>query len=180
MMMLLRFWKEALLKRLKDEYCVSVPKTAIIILSYNLLEYTRQCVESIRQSTLESSREIILVDNASQDGSAVWIQEQKDIKYIINTENKGFPAGCNQGVGMAEPDSDIFLLNNDTILTPNALFWLRMGLYEKETTGAVGSVSNYVSNGQQIAGEWNCKIIYTRERLFVILSWKTWKNQCVF
>ena len=145
---------QELLAVLTSEYQVSVPKAAIVVLSYNLLEYTKQCVESIRENTPESAREIIVVDNASTDGSVQWLKVQKDIKLIENEHNVGFPAGCNQGICLAQQDSDIFLLNNDTILTPNSLFWLRMGLYESEAVGSCGSVSNYVSNYQQIKDSW--------------------------
>ncbi|MCM1157834.1 MAG: glycosyltransferase [Bacteroidales bacterium] len=130
-----------------------VRKTAIVILSYNLLEQTRECVESIRRNNIKSSYEIIIVDNHSTDGSVSWLEKQEDIKVIYNSENKGFPTGCNQGIKIAEPEEDIFLLNNDTLLTPNALFWLRMGLYENQRVGATGSVSNFVGNGQRISEE---------------------------
>lgn len=143
-----------LLAVLRREYGVKVPKTAIVVLSYNLLEYTKQCIESIRSNTPESAREIIVVDNASTDGSVQWLKVQNDIKLIENEHNMGFPAGCNQGIRVAQQESDIFLLNNDTILTPNSLFWLRMGLYENEDVGSCGSVSNYVSNYQQINDSW--------------------------
>ncbi len=133
-----------------SEQGVHVPKTAIVILSYNLLGMTRDCIDSIWETTPASAREIILVDNASIDGSAEWLKKQKDIKLLCNTENKGFPAGCNQGIGLADPDSDIFLLNNDTLMTDNALFWLRMGLYENGEVGSTGSVSNHVSNFQAV------------------------------
>lgn len=129
---------------------ISVPKTAIVILSYNLLGMTRDCIESIRKTTCEDTREIIVVDNASSDGSAEWLRKQKDIKLLCNKENTGFPAGCNQGIGLAEKDADILLLNNDTVMTENALFWLRMGLYEKKKVGSTGCVSNYVSNLQAV------------------------------
>lgn len=129
---------------------VSVPKTAIVILSYNLLGMTRDCIESIRKTTCEDAREIIVVDNASTDGSVGWLQKQKDIKLLCNKENTGFPAGCNQGIELAEGDADILLLNNDTVMTDNALFWLRMGLYEKKKVGSTGCVSNYVSNLQAV------------------------------
>lgn len=135
-----RFWGEG----------AGVAKTAIVILSYNLLGMTRRCIESIRKTIPESAREIIVVDNASADGSVEWLKEQKDIKLLCNSENRGFPAGCNQGIELAEEDSDIFLLNNDTVMTDNALFWLRMGLYETEKVGSTGSVSNYVSNRQEV------------------------------
>lgn len=136
--------------QLKKEYDITVRNTSFIILSYNLLEYTKNCIESIRQNTLESSREIVVVDNASEDGSVEWLREQSDIILRENTENSGFPKGCNEGVEFASRENDIFLLNNDTLLTSNALFWLRMGLYEDEKHGTVGSVSNNVSNLQRI------------------------------
>lgn len=132
------------------EQGVCVPKAAIVILSYNLLDMTENCIESIRRTTPESAREIIVVDNASVDGSVEWLKKQTDIKLLCNSENQGFPRGCNQGIALAEKDSDIFLLNNDTVMTGNALFWLRMGLYENEQNGSTGCVSNFVSNNQAI------------------------------
>lgn len=142
----------AICRMLSDlsEEGVSVPKTAIVILSYNLLGMTRDCIESIRKTTYEDTREIIVVDNASSDGSAEWLRKQKDIKLLCNKENTGFPAGCNQGIELAEKEADILLLNNDTVMTDNALFWLRMGLYEKKKVGSTGCVSNYVSNLQAV------------------------------
>lgn len=143
---------QALFQQFMEEYQIKVPKSAFVILSYNLLDYTKQCIESIRANVPETSREIIVVDNASGDGSVEWLREQSDIVLVENKVNKGFPMGCNQGIGAASPDADIFLLNNDTIVPKNSLFWLRMGLYADERNGAAGSVSNYVANLQQVAG----------------------------
>lgn len=140
---------------LEDNSEWKVQRTSIVILSYNQKELMQQCIESIRQNNLSSSYEMIVVDNHSTDGIREWLKEQADIKLICNNENKGFPYGCNQGIKTAEPDNNIFLLNNDTVVTPNAIFWLRMGLYEKKCIGATGSVSNYVSNEQQIAESYN-------------------------
>ena len=68
-------------------------KTSIVILSYNTLSCTQLCIESIRAYTEKDRYEIIVVDNASTDGSLAWLKEQPDIKLIANTENAGFPAG---------------------------------------------------------------------------------------
>ncbi len=125
-----------------------VNKVSFVILSYNTLEYTKGCLESIRKTCLEGSYEIIVVDNASSDGSVEWLKQQEDIILKCNSENVGFPKGCNQGIELADKNNDIFLLNNDTILVDNSLFWLRMGLYENDRVGATGSTSNYVSNRQ--------------------------------
>ena len=141
---------QSLMDQLVSEYDISVAKTSIVILSYNLLNYTKQCIESIRSNTSDRMRDIIVIDNASVDGSVEWLRKQSDILLIENAENVGFPAGCNQGIDASTPGSDIFLLNNDTIVTPNSLFWLRMGLYENDIVGSTGSVSNYVANEQQI------------------------------
>ncbi len=127
-------------------------KVSFVILSYNTLEYTKACIDSIRNTCYNKCYEIIVVDNASEDGSVEWLSDQGDIILIKNSENKGFPAGCNQGIEAATSDSDIFLLNNDTILLQNSLFWLRIGLYNDENVGATGSVTNHAAN-EQIVGE---------------------------
>ena len=136
----------------REEWKVS--KISIIIISYNQKDITMQCIESIRKNNIKSSYELIVVDNNSTDGIREWLKEQNDIKLICNYENKGFPFGCNQGIKMAEPDHDIFLLNSDTIVTPNAIFWLRMGLYENDLVGATGSVSNCAA-GQLISEQYD-------------------------
>jgi len=121
---------------------VFVPKCAIVILSYNNRQVTQNCIESIRKNTPESARDIIVVDNASVDDSVLYLREQKDVVLIENKTNEGFPKGCNQGIERANEDSDILLLNNDVLMMPNTLFWLRMGLYADKLIGSAGSVSN--------------------------------------
>lgn len=125
-------------------------KTSIIILSYNTYELTKGCIESIRQFTELGSYEIIVVDNSSRDESVDWLKEQKNIKLICNSENKGFPKGCNQGMAVAEEGNDILLLNSDTIVTPNWLENLQKALYSADDIGAVSCVTNCCSNYQQI------------------------------
>lgn len=138
------------MKALEIQPGFAVAKTAVVLLSYNHGELTQACIESIRQNNSPQAYELIVVDNASTDGIVQWLQQQKDIRLIENQVNQGFPYGCNQGIALAGEESDILLLNNDTIVPPNAIFWLRMGLYEKEQIGATGSVSNHVVNYQQV------------------------------
>lgn len=133
---------------------ISVRNTAIIIVSYNACYMMQKNIESIRDTLLPGTYRIIAVDNASDDGVREWLREQQDILLIENAENVGFAPACNQGVmalhELTEEQEDIFLLNNDTRLAPNALFWLRMGLYEDECVGATGALSNYAGNDQQL------------------------------
>lgn len=131
------------------------PKTAIVIISYNNAELTKECIKSIRVNNPAEIYQLIVVDNASTDGIVEWLREQSDVILIANTENKGFPYACNQGIAAADKEADIFLLNNDTIVPKDALYWLRKGLYSSEKVGAVGSVSNNVVNYQQVPEQFN-------------------------
>ncbi|CAM4041187.1 glycosyl transferase [Bacillus luti] len=115
--------------------------TSIIILTHNQLQYTKECIQSIRTYTEEKEYELIVVDNASTDGTVEWLQKQSDILLVENAENMGFPKGCNQGIKEAKGDN-ILLLNNDVVVTENWLSNLIRCLYESEDTGAVGPVTN--------------------------------------
>lgn len=138
---------------------VSVKPVSIVIVSYNSIDVMKLCLASIRENNSPHTYELVVVDNASTDGVADWLETQNDIKYIRNYDNKGFGGGSNQGIKMASPDNDIFLLNNDTYVTPNAIFWLRMGLYENERVGATGCKSNFAS-GQMISQKYDTLMEY--------------------
>lgn len=152
------------------DFLLSVPEklnnVAFVLVTYNQLEMTKLCVESIRYNNPGGTYEIIIVDNLSSDGTRQWLQEQEDIKYILNDKNVGFPVACNQGADLASEGNDIFLLNNDTILMENSVYNLRMALYESEKTGAVGACSNKVGNRQQIVESYDTidqYALYARE-----------------
>jgi GT2 family glycosyltransferase/ubiquinone/menaquinone biosynthesis C-methylase UbiE len=118
--------------------------TSIVILTYNQIEYTKLCIESIRRFTKIGTYEMIVVDNASTDGTIEWLKQQDDIKTIFNSENLGFPKGCNQGIEISTGDN-ILLLNNDTVVTQNWLDNLLTCLYSADDIGAVGPVTNSAS-----------------------------------
>lgn len=139
---------------------VQVVPISIVVLSYNSKDITALCLESIRQNVYYKSYELIVIDNASTDSSVEWLKEYEqsyfnsygvnNLLILYNNENSGFPKGCNQGIHAARKENDILLLNNDTVVVPNSIFWLRMGLYESDKIGATGSVSNYANNGQMV------------------------------
>jgi GT2 family glycosyltransferase len=128
-------------------------KTSIVIATYNKLEYTQQCIQSIREFTPFGVYEIIIVDNHSTDGTLAWLNEQKDIRTIRNEDNLGFPKACNQGIEIAIGDNILFL-NNDTVVTQNWLSNLLVCLYSDDSIGAVGAVTNNISYYQKIPVEY--------------------------
>jgi len=128
------------------------PLVSIIILTWNQLACTRECLESIALHTT-GRYELIIVDNGSDDGTVPWLQEQARLdarlRLILNRENRGFAAGCNQGLAVAKGDF-LLLLNNDVVVTAN---WLE-GLLECHRTnphvGIVGPLTNNASGIQGI------------------------------
>ncbi len=100
-------------------------KLSIIILSYNTRDLTLTCVETLFNSLQNSSfsSEIIIVDNASKDGSVEMLKSiQKDfnskkvkISAIFNKENTGYPKGNNIGLESASGEYILFL-NSDVLI----------------------------------------------------------------
>ena len=91
-----------------------VSKVSVIIPHWNGIDILADCLESLKKNTYPNI-EIIVVDNASTDGSSEWISSHyPDIKLIRNNKNYGYAGGCNKG---AEASSGEYLtfLNNDTI-----------------------------------------------------------------
>ena len=122
---------------------------SIIVITYNKLDYSKLCIDSIRKYTAQGTYEIIVIDNGSTDGTIAWLQEQSDLRVILNSVNVGFPAACNQGI-IAAGGNDIMLLNNDTIVTPGWLDNLEKCLLSADDIGAAGTVTNNCSNFQTI------------------------------
>lgn len=91
--------------------------------------------------------EIIVIDNASRDGTYNLLRNYKNIKVIRNSINTGFSKSINQGI-MASQGNYILLLNNDTVLGPNWLVNLMSCIKHRADIGMVGPKSNYVSGMQ--------------------------------
>lgn len=99
-----------------SEYCA----VSIVIVNWNTREILHDCLASIAaQTTL--SHELIVVDNASTDGSADMVRQSfPAVKLIANTDNRGFAAANNQGLEIARGDK-LLLLNPDTIILDRAI-----------------------------------------------------------
>jgi len=92
---------------------LSNPLVTIVIPVYNRYEYTRRCLESIRELDYEE-KEILVVDNGSTDGTSMRLRAEFPWARVLGSEtNLGYAGGCN--IGMREARGDrILLINNDT------------------------------------------------------------------
>lgn len=90
---------------------------SIIIVNYNVKEFLQNLIHSIYKAGANLTYEIIVVDNASDDGSVEFLQEKfPDIKLFANTENLGFSKANNIGLKAAK-GKYLLLLNPDTLVS---------------------------------------------------------------
>jgi len=125
---------------------------SIIMLTYNALNYTKQCLESIQQHT-KYPHEIIFVDNHSTDGTKKYlrnlVQQHPNYKLIVNKTNKGFAAGNNQGMKLAKGEY-ILLLNNDVLVSDGWLGRMVACAEADSSIGLVGPLTNRISGLQMV------------------------------
>lgn len=130
------------------------PMASIIVVTYNNLDFTKSCLESLDQYTAYDNYEVIVVDNASKDGSREFLQEWAEAgenrTIILNEDNLGFAAANNQGLARARGDYFV-LLNNDTYVTPGWLGTLLQHLKKNPQLGLISPVTNNIGNEAKIA-----------------------------
>jgi GT2 family glycosyltransferase len=98
-----------------------LPVISVVIVSYNTLEMTHDCLLSVYQNIGSLNSQVIVVDNDSKDGSAEMVREAfPDAILIANDKNLGFAAANNQGFSFANGEF-VLLLNSDTIVLGDVL-----------------------------------------------------------
>lgn len=112
-------------------------KISVIIPVYNALEHTEICIENVEICLAHRSYEIIVVDNASTDGTAGYLAGKDNVRVIANREPESVAAAFNKGYRMATGEAILFM-HNDTILPPGSIGALENALYSDEKLGGVG------------------------------------------
>jgi GT2 family glycosyltransferase len=124
-----------------DRMSEKFPLVSIIILSYNGVKYLGNCLKSVL-ATDYPNYEVILVDNASTDGSLTLIEylfkHEPRLTIIRNTKNVGFSEGNNIGIRKAKGRYIVFL-NNDTEVKPDWLIELVRTMEKDRSIGAAQS-----------------------------------------
>lgn len=94
----------------------------VIIPNFNGKHFLKECFDSLKVQNY--SFKVIIIDNASEDGSAGYISDNyPEFTLIRNAENMGFAVAANQGIKASNTDY-VFLLNNDVVLEMNCIFYL--------------------------------------------------------
>ncbi len=116
---------------------------SVVIVSWNTRELLAQCLASIVASDSPRadglSLEVVVVDNASADGSAQMVRQRfPAVRLLANTENVGFARANNQAIPCCS-GRHVLLLNPDTVVAPGALTALVTFLDEHPRAGAAGA-----------------------------------------
>jgi hypothetical protein len=111
---------------------------SVVVVNWNTRQLLRDCLSSLLHHTRGRTLEIIVVDNASADGSAEMVRgEFPSVHLLVNDRNLGFAAGCNQGLAEAG-GRHLLLLNSDTRLEDDAVSGLAAFLDAHPEAGLVG------------------------------------------
>lgn len=111
---------------------------SVVILNWNGKEFIRGCLDSVFAQDYKNL-EVIVVDNASTDGSPEMIEkEYKDVVLIRNKENLGFGGGNNVGIKYAHGDY-IVMLNNDTELDKSCISEMKKAIEKDKRYGSCAS-----------------------------------------
>jgi GT2 family glycosyltransferase len=111
---------------------------SVIILSWDDRQHLEECLESLSSGSKSHTMEVIVVDNASTDGSPEMVENKfPRAKLIRNRENLGFSKGNNIGV-KASQGRYVCLLNSDTIVLDNCLEALADHLDQNPKIGMIG------------------------------------------
>lgn len=116
---------------------------SVVVISWNTKSLLRDCLNSVYQHTRESTFEVIVVDNASVDGSTNMINDQfPRVRLLQNQSNEGFARGCNQGMEKAN-GRYFLLLNSDAKVVDDAISAIVKFMDDHPDAGAGGCALLY-------------------------------------
>lgn len=111
---------------------------SIVTVTFNGREFVRRCLTSIFEHTQGVTFEVVVVDNASKDGTPEMVAGAfPQVRLVRNARNAGFAAGVNQGIRLAQGQA-LLILNPDAMLLDNALPKMLAYLREHEDIGVLG------------------------------------------
>lgn len=128
---------------------LDVPELSVVVVSYNTRDLTRRCLRSVQEHANAIVTELILVDNASADGSADMVRNEfSTVRLIANPDNRGFAAANNQGFEIAR-GRYVLLLNPDTEVLAGTLDKVLLFAAQNPATGVIGCRVRYPDGSQQ-------------------------------
>jgi GT2 family glycosyltransferase len=166
-----------------------IPDLSVIIVSYNTRDQLRDCLLSLRRAAGEARFEVIVVDNASKDGSAEMVRADfPEVQRCASSQNEGFAAAMNRGIPLSQ--AEYFLaLNPDTFMTRATIPKLLNFMKEHPKAGIAGARLTFPDGTDQpstfcfpslFKEFWNAlpelKSVLKLRKISEILSWNRTKG----
>ena len=132
-------------------------EVTVIIPNYNGIKYIRDCLDSLMAQTMAC--DVMVVDNASSDGSDRIVQQYEGVKLVRLSENYGFCRAVNEGISRTGTEY-LILLNNDTRTEPEFVEELYRAINGREDTFSVAAKMLQMSDPGRIdsAGDLYCAL----------------------
>lgn len=138
------------------------PTLSVCIVNWNTREHLRRCLQSLRAHAADLNPTVVVVDNASGDGSAEMVgAEFPEVTLIANRDNRGYAAGNNQALRAAEADYKL-LLNPDVQVSAGSVQYLVRFLEEHPEAVAVAPRLRYPDGRVQLT----CRAFPTPDVVF--------------
>ncbi len=142
----------------KPVHFKTAPRVSILIVTYGNLDLNRLCLASVQRAADKLPFEVIVVDNASTDGTPQFLREAEatralPMRVVLNSENIGFARANNQAAKLANGEYLVFL-NNDTVVTPGWLETLIGHLETDSKIGLIGPVTNSCGNEAELGARY--------------------------
>ncbi len=130
----------------------NTPLVSVIILNWNRIDDTFECLKHVENLTYPN-KEIVVVDNGSTDGSKQRLRSLKNIKFVDNSENRGFTGGHIDGIEHSNGEY-ILLLNNDAAIKPDYIE-KALECFEDTEVAAIGGRAYFWNNNFPVLSEKN-------------------------
>jgi hypothetical protein len=138
---------------------------SILIVNWNTRDLLRACLLSLRHACAGVEHEVIVVDNASNDDSAVLVRaEFPEVRLIANADNRGFAAGNNEAYAAAQGNY-IWLLNPDTEVLDDAAR-VMLDFLAAPPTGRMGAVASALIDARTHRPQRSCRTFPTPAALW--------------
>lgn len=113
---------------------------AVVVVNWNVKDLLRNCLESLRKAVRGLTIKVVVVDNASSDGSAEMVESLfPEVELVRNQTNVGFARANNQGLERYQKNSRfLLLLNPDTVVSPECFQAMIRFMEERPEAGIVG------------------------------------------
>ena len=137
---------------------VQSPQVAVILLNWNGLPDTLDCLQSLRHSTY-ANRRVIVWDNGSREDPGPALAEYPEVTLLRSERNVGFAAGCDRAAeyALAEGADFLLFLNNDTLVPPEMIACMAQTHAATANAGLIGVphlVLNRPGATPEFGGKW--------------------------